>query len=191
MNGYLPLTGVPPFTRTLPFLGAATAYQAQSLGVDRRIGAGERVIGAKLGMTSAVKRRALGIDEPVHGRLTSGMILPYGEPVRLAELIHPRAEPEIAFVTGRTLTGCPTVDEVLRATDRTYAIYAHRYPNNPHSDSERDTNVNPETGKVCVAEGKEPETPEQALAIAQHWCTGYVEFMQSGAFPNGPARVRV
>jgi hypothetical protein len=35
-------------------------------------------VGAKLGPTSRVKRSALGIDEPVFGRLTSGMLLPSG-----------------------------------------------------------------------------------------------------------------
>ena len=60
-----------------------------------RLQAGECVIGAKLGMTSKVKRDALGIGEPVYGRLTSGMIHPFGEPLRLDELIHPSVEPEI------------------------------------------------------------------------------------------------
>jgi hypothetical protein len=54
-----------PFTRARPFLGAGTAYEAQSLFVGHRLQNGERVIGAKLGMTSKVKRDALGIHEPV------------------------------------------------------------------------------------------------------------------------------
>ena len=72
-----------PFSRAQPFLGAATAYEVQSLFVGHRLQDGERVIGAKLGMTSKVKRDALGIHEPVYGRLTSGMIHPFGELLRL------------------------------------------------------------------------------------------------------------
>ena len=112
---------VTPLTRTYPFLDMDTAYKAQSLVVEHRLRAGEHPVGAKLGMTSAVKRRALGIHEPAYGRLTSGMVLPYGEPVRLDELIDPRAEPEIAFVLGRRIEGPTTVAAVLGATDAVLA----------------------------------------------------------------------
>ncbi len=55
-------------------------------------------------MTSKVKRDALGIHEPVYGRLTVGHgCSAFGEPVRLDQLIHPRAEPEIAFLIGRRI----------------------------------------------------------------------------------------
>ncbi|GEL18824.1 2-keto-4-pentenoate hydratase [Pseudonocardia asaccharolytica] len=110
-------TPITPFTRTLPFLDAETAYKAQTIMVDHRLQAGERLIGAKLGLTSKVKRTALGIDEPVHGRLTSGMMIPPGEPVRLDELIHPHAEPEIAFLIGRRIEAPTTVAGVLAATE--------------------------------------------------------------------------
>jgi 2-oxo-3-hexenedioate decarboxylase len=114
-------TPVAPLTRRYPFLDLDTAYKAQAHVVEHRLRAGERVVGAKLGMTSAVKRRALGIHEPVYGRLTSGMVLPFGEPVRLDELIHPRAEPEIALVLGRRIEGPTTVAAVLGATDAVLA----------------------------------------------------------------------
>lgn len=110
-------TAVTPMTRRYPFLDMDTAYKAQALVVEHRLQAGEHVIGAKLGMTSAVKRRALGIDVPVHGRLTSGMVVAFGEPVSLDELIHPRAEPEIALVLGSRVEGPTTVAGVLRATE--------------------------------------------------------------------------
>jgi 2-oxo-3-hexenedioate decarboxylase len=112
---------VAPLTRKYPFLDVETAYKAQALVVEHRLQAGERLIGAKLGMTSAVKRHALGIHEPVYGRLTSGMVVPFGEPVRLDELINPRAEPEIAFILGRRIDGPTTVAEVLKATEAVVA----------------------------------------------------------------------
>lgn len=110
-------TAVAPITRRYPFLDVDTAYKAQALVVEHRVRAGNRIVGAKLGLTSAVKRRALGIHEPVYGRLTSDMVLPPGEPVPLHELIAPRAEPEIAFVVGRRISGAVTVADVLRATE--------------------------------------------------------------------------
>jgi 2-keto-4-pentenoate hydratase len=58
---------IAPFTRRNPFLDINTAYEAQALIVEHHIRTGDRVIGLKLGMTSKVKRDALGIDEPVFG----------------------------------------------------------------------------------------------------------------------------
>ena len=68
-------------------------------------------------MTSKVKRLALGINEPVYGRLTSGMVVPYGEPVRLDQLIHPRAEPEIAFLIGKRIEPSTPPAGVLSAIE--------------------------------------------------------------------------
>jgi 2-keto-4-pentenoate hydratase len=114
-------TPIAPFTRTHLFLTAETAYKAQALFVDNRLQAGEHLVGAKLGLTSRVKREALGINEPVFGRLTSGMLLPAGAPVPLGQLIHPRAEPEIAFLVGERLDGPVTSAGVIAATDAVVA----------------------------------------------------------------------
>lgn len=108
---------VPPVTRTYPHLSMGIAYAAQAVAVDRRLAAGERPIGAKLGLTSAITRHVLGIKGPVHGRLTSGMLVAFGEPVRMDELISPRAEPEIALLIGSRLAGPTTVADVLAATE--------------------------------------------------------------------------
>lgn len=111
---------VEPFTRRNPFLAIDTAYAVQALTVAARCGDGERVIGLKLGMTSKVKRDALGIREPVYGRLTSAMVLPAGTPLRLAELIHPRAEPEIAFLIGRAIPAGTPAAGVLAAIEAVF-----------------------------------------------------------------------
>jgi 2-oxo-3-hexenedioate decarboxylase len=109
-----------PFTRAQPFLDIATAYEAQSLVVHERLSSGERLIGAKLGLTSRAKRDALGIHEPVYGRLTSGMLLRPGQQVQYSRFIHPRAEPEIAFQLGRQLAAPTTIAEVLAATEAVF-----------------------------------------------------------------------
>ncbi|WP_131815114.1 2-keto-4-pentenoate hydratase [Mycolicibacterium holsaticum] len=108
---------IAPFTKANPFLTVETAYKAQSLVIDDRVQAGERVIGAKLGFTSRVKRLALGIEDPVYGLLTSGMVVPFGEPIQLDELIHPRAEPELAFLIGETITPLTPPAGVLSAVE--------------------------------------------------------------------------
>ncbi len=111
---------IAPFTRRNPFLGTDTAYQAQALTVEHRCRAGERVVGLKLGMTSKVKRDALGIQEPVFGRLTSGMVLPPGQPLSLDGLIHPRAEPELALLIGRPIPAGSPVATVLDAVEAVF-----------------------------------------------------------------------
>jgi 2-oxo-3-hexenedioate decarboxylase len=108
---------IAPFTRRNPFLDTDTAYKAQALFVEHRLQAGERVVGLKLGLTSKVKRDALGIHEPVHGSLTSGMVLAPGTPLRTDELIHPRAEPEIALLIGRRINAGADVATVLAAVE--------------------------------------------------------------------------
>jgi 2-oxo-3-hexenedioate decarboxylase len=59
----------------------------------------------------------MGVDEPMYGVLLSGGVHPADAPLLLAELIHPRVEPEIVFVIGEELAGPGvTAADVLRAT---------------------------------------------------------------------------
>ena len=48
-----------------------------------------------------------------------------------------------------------------------------------------------ETNRVCVAEGREPQTIERAKAIAIHWLCGFSSYRRTGEFPNGQVRVDV
>jgi 2-keto-4-pentenoate hydratase len=108
---------IAPFTRRNPFLSISVGYATQELSVRRRRG---RVVGVKLGMTSKVKRDALGIREPVYGRITADMLVSSGQPITVAELIHPRAEPELALVVGRPIPPGASVATVLAAIDAVY-----------------------------------------------------------------------
>src|SRR4029077_15743393 len=53
----------------------------------------------------------------VVGRGTASILAPCGEPIALDELIHPRVEPEIAFVLARDVVTPATVSSVLAATE--------------------------------------------------------------------------
>ncbi|MGW4482950.1 2-keto-4-pentenoate hydratase [Amycolatopsis sp. NPDC004368] len=77
------------------------AYAVQRQLVDRRLTRGERPVGVKLGFTSKAKAAQMGVADVIIGRLTSGMVLADGAELDLGDLIHPRAEPEVAFRLSR------------------------------------------------------------------------------------------
>ncbi|MFJ5136062.1 2-keto-4-pentenoate hydratase [Streptomyces sp. NPDC088707] len=79
------------------------AYAVQEALVARRVARGERLTGFKLGFTSLAKMRQMGVSDLIHGRLTDRMEIPDGGRVDISGLIHPRVEPEVAFLLGDTL----------------------------------------------------------------------------------------
>lgn len=106
-------------------LDLRAAYDAQDMALRMRVSRGETVTGVKLGVTSRAKQVQVGVDSPSTAWLTDSMILPISAPVPLDRLIHARAEPEIAFVMGRRLSGpgvsaataLAAVDHVLGAIE--------------------------------------------------------------------------
>ena len=67
----------------------------QDVLTSRRLAAGERIAGWKLGYTTAAMRHAMGVSSPNHGPLTDRMVLA-SPATSAAPLIQPRVEPEIA-----------------------------------------------------------------------------------------------
>ncbi len=101
-----------------PDLDLDIAYTAQDVALADRLSRGEVITGVKLGLTSRAKQRQMGVDVPSVAWLTDAMVLPAGLPVPRAQLIHPRAEPEIAFVLKRPLKGPGvTAAQALAAVD--------------------------------------------------------------------------
>jgi 2-oxo-3-hexenedioate decarboxylase len=94
-----------PLSDTWPELDLETAYAIQDETLRLRLARGETLIGVKLGLTSRAKQQRMNVDSPLVAWLTDAMVLPLGVPVPVRELIHPRVEPEIAFVMGRKLSG--------------------------------------------------------------------------------------
>jgi 2-oxo-3-hexenedioate decarboxylase len=109
--------GIAQFSDEHPDVDVATAYRAQQAFIQSKLDAGETFVGYKLGLTSRNKQHAMGLDAPLYGRVTSGMISTYGDPVRLDRFIHPRVESEIAFLLARDIEAPATVTSVLAATE--------------------------------------------------------------------------
>ncbi|GAB6987995.1 2-keto-4-pentenoate hydratase [Paenibacillus pini] len=104
-------------TENYPELTMEKAYDVQQLLIQRKIEGGTRSIGYKLGLTSKAKQEMMGVYEAIYGELTSDMLALEWEPVNSKDLIHPKAEPEIAFFIGEDLQGTNiTGEDVIRAT---------------------------------------------------------------------------
>ncbi len=96
---------VAAITKSIPDLTTSDAYDIQDAAVDKRLETGDRIIGAKLGLTSNAKQKQMGVDEPVYGWLMESGRLAPETPIRLDEFIHPRCEPEIVFTIGEDIEG--------------------------------------------------------------------------------------
>jgi 2-oxo-3-hexenedioate decarboxylase len=81
----------------LQTLALADAYAVQDALVAAREAAGARRSGWKLGITSPVKQRVMGIAHPLFGRMFADGERASGSRVDLAAFIAPRTEPELAI----------------------------------------------------------------------------------------------
>lgn len=95
----------------------ADAYAIQRASIARRLARGERRIGIKMGFTSRAKMQQMGVSDLIWGRLTDAMLVEDGGSVSLARYVHPRVEPEIAFLLRRPLAGKVTLPQALAAVE--------------------------------------------------------------------------
>ncbi|OUJ14765.1 2-oxo-hept-4-ene-1,7-dioate hydratase [Acetobacter sp. DsW_063] len=94
------------------------AYAIQDAWIRKKILAGRRVIGWKIGLTSRAMQYALGIDTPDSGVLFDDMLFEDGASIPARRFIQPRIEAELAFVFKQDLTGDAIASfDVLAATD--------------------------------------------------------------------------
>jgi 2-oxo-3-hexenedioate decarboxylase len=93
------------------------AYAVQKASIARRQARGERRIGIKMGFTSRAKMIQMGISEMIWGRLTDAMLVEDGGTIDFARFVHPRVEPEIAFLLKAPLAGIVTPLAALAAVE--------------------------------------------------------------------------
>jgi 2-keto-4-pentenoate hydratase len=109
---------IAPLIKTYPSADISDAYAIQTLLISSFADEGRRIKGHKVGLTSAVMQRALGVDQPDFGCLLDDMFHPDGGSVSAERYIAPRIEPEVAFVLRRDLAGPGvTMAEVIAAVD--------------------------------------------------------------------------
>jgi 2-oxopent-4-enoate/cis-2-oxohex-4-enoate hydratase len=117
-SAWLERRTVAPLSGREPGITIDDAYRIQQRMVDRRLKAGEKIVGKKIGVTSKAVQDMIGVTRPDFGQLTSAMAYIEGQDLPLGGLIQPKAEAEVAFVLKRDLKGPGiTATDVIRATD--------------------------------------------------------------------------
>lgn len=109
-------TAVPQISAT-ETLTLAEAYEVQRQSIQRRLERGERRIGMKMGFTSRAKMEQMGVNDLIWGRLTHAMIAEDGGTISKQRFVHPRVEPEVAFLLRKPLSGIVTALQALDAVE--------------------------------------------------------------------------
>jgi 2-keto-4-pentenoate hydratase len=91
------------------------AYRIQLALIDRRVAAGERHIGWKVGFTAKAIREQFSYHEPLFACILETR--PSGHVFGASELIHPGFETELCVRLGRGLDGKVTAEQVRAAID--------------------------------------------------------------------------
>lgn len=95
----------------------ADSYAVQRAWMKRKLEAGRRPIGRKIGLTSRAMQRAVNITEPDYGLLLDDMLFADGHDIPLTRFIEPRVEVELAFILKRRIEGRASLFDVLNSTD--------------------------------------------------------------------------
>jgi 2-oxo-3-hexenedioate decarboxylase len=106
---------IAPLVQTHGDFDLPTAYRIQERGIALRLSRGEKIVGYKMGLTSAAKRVQMNLGLPIYGVLTDAMRV-VGT-LRVGDGVHPKIEPEIAFVTRRPLSGRISREQAFAALE--------------------------------------------------------------------------
>ncbi|WP_375057457.1 2-oxo-3-hexenedioate decarboxylase [Zobellella sp. DQSA1] len=109
---------VTKITDDYPEMSYQDAFDIQWEIRRRKEARGTKIVGMKMGLTSWAKMAQMGVEHPCYGFLADYFSVPDGGDIKFDELIHPKIEAELAFVTKQELKGpgCH-IGDVLRATD--------------------------------------------------------------------------
>lgn len=101
-DAYYALKPIPALRSEYPGALLSDAYAIQDSNTRYWLASGRVAVGAKIGLTSKVVQRQLGVDQPDFGILFADMEVPDGSTVEAGRLIQPKVEGEIAFVLKST-----------------------------------------------------------------------------------------
>ncbi|MBP2478090.1 2-keto-4-pentenoate hydratase [Crossiella equi] len=105
-----------PLVRSHRGIDVTDAYEIQLLNIRRRLDTGARVVGHKVGLSSAAMQQMMGVTEPDYGHLLDDMRLSEHEPADASRYCQPRVEVEVAFLLGEDVPPGCTEAQVLART---------------------------------------------------------------------------
>ncbi len=107
---------IPQLSSTTKF-SLDDAYHIQKKMISLRIGRGEHRVGMKMGFTSRAKMVQMGVSDMIWGRLTSKMLVEDGGQISLSKYVHPRVEPEVAYLLKAQLAGPVSPAQAVAAVE--------------------------------------------------------------------------
>ena len=166
------------------------AYDIQSASIQRRLNRGEKRNGMKMGFTSRAKMIQMGLNDMIWGRLTDGMMVEDGDTISLKKYVHPRVEPEIAFLLKRPLPYPCTAAEAIAAVDGVapaMEIIDSRYKNFKFS-LEDVVADNASSSSFVVGPWHKPDTDLENLGMVMEFNGRPVQIGSSAAILGQPVR---
>ncbi|MEL0107799.1 MAG: fumarylacetoacetate hydrolase family protein [Rhodospirillaceae bacterium] len=115
---------IAPISSEFDGLSVEDCYAAQDVYVAKKVSAGGKVAGFKVGATGAESQARFGVDEPVYGHTFGAGRTVSGRSIDCATLIDPKIECEIGLRLGRDLDGPGvTLESALDAIDGVLGMF--------------------------------------------------------------------
>lgn len=110
-NAFLNAEAIEQLSKQCP-VTVDDAYSIQKQLLQLRYDRGEKFVGVKLGFTSKAKMEQMGVSDMIFGQLTDSMLIKAGDNLIFEDFIHPRAEPEICFISKKEINSEIKYEEV-------------------------------------------------------------------------------
>ena len=118
---------IAPISGQLQATSLDDAYEVQKINTEHHLSSGRQIAGRKIGLTSPVVQKQLGVDQPDFGVLWKDTEYQDGEEIPYSRLLQPKIECEVALILGKSIaTDHPTLSDVIRSID--YVVPALEIP---------------------------------------------------------------
>ena len=109
---------IAPISEQYPDLTPEDCYAVQEIYVGKKVAAGDRVAGYKVGATGPASQERFSVKEPIYGHMFQSQRYDSGSTLALGPLVNPIIECELGLLLGKDLKGPGiTMESALDAID--------------------------------------------------------------------------